>query len=264
MEWVDETRIETPEQIDLDLELAGLGSRFTAQMIDWFWKVILTLVLGVLVIVLVALGGGGGLFDDPPRWLLAVAVVAVYLLWLGYGIYFEIRGSGQTPGKRAAGIRVIQATGAPVDFRAAGIRNLLGVADFLPVFFLLGAVLVLLTSRRQRLGDLAAGTLVIRERVEALGADPAEEMIGYASEKYAFTPAHLAALTREDRNLLREFLRRYDSMERRSRERLAIKMGATFAQKTGYPLAESFYDGDDAVEFLASLLRDLEEALRHE
>src|SRR5262249_40975676 len=154
MRWTDEMRIETPEQIEVYLELAGLGSRFVAQMIDWLWKILVTLALGAVCLVTLALMGFGKLIDAPSNMMLALVVAVVYLLWLGYGISFELRWNGQTPGKRTAGIRVMQVGGAPIDLRAACIRNLLAVADFLPAFDLLGAVLILLTERHQRLGDM--------------------------------------------------------------------------------------------------------------
>jgi uncharacterized RDD family membrane protein YckC len=263
MEWSDELRMETPEQVELDLELAGLGSRFLAVLVDLFWKAALTLVLGLLVAVVVALFAGPGQFDRPSMVLIAAVVAAVYALWLGYAIYFEVKWNGQTPGKWAVGIRAIRDGGAPVDFRAACVRNLLAMADFLPVFYLLGALLVLLTTRRQRLGDMAAGTLVIRERVVSLGADPIEELTEHATDEYAFTTAQLANLTTADRTVLREFLRRYDTMVPSSARRLALTLGEKFVKKTGYPLPEPFADARDARRFLASLFRDLEAVHRH-
>jgi uncharacterized RDD family membrane protein YckC len=264
MRWTDEMRIDTPEQIEVDLELAGLGSRFVAQLIDWFWKVFATAILALLCMIVLGVLGWGNLFDEPTTMFLAVVVTVLYLLWLGYGIYFEVRCNGQTPGKRTAGIRVIQAGGAPIDFRAACIRNLLAVADFLPAFHLLGALLILLSERRQRLGDMAAGTVVTRERVESLGGNPTDDLSAYASEEYTFTPAQLSSLTATDRNLLREFLRRHKGMEEHNWERLACKMAATFREKTGYPLETEITDGATARAFLASLLRDLETMRRHD
>src|SRR5436190_675148 len=173
MRWMDEMRIETPEQIGVDLELAGLGTRFLAQVIDWFWKVLLSFAL-VLV--------GGLLYGllmqvDPvanaSTMTTALVVGVLYVLWLGYGIYFELRWNGQTPGKRVVGIRAVQQNGAPLDARAACVRNLLAIADFLPALQLLGAIMILLTTNRQRLGDLAAGTVVIRERAAGAGAETA-------------------------------------------------------------------------------------------
>jgi uncharacterized RDD family membrane protein YckC len=263
MEWSDELRMETPEQIELDLELAGLGSRFLAVLVDLVWKVFLTLVLGLLAAVTAALLGGPGLFDSPSKMLIAVVVAAIYVLWLGYAIYYEVKWNGQTPGKWAVGIRVIRENGAPVDFRAAAVRNLLATADFLPAFHLLGALLVLVTARRQRLGDMAAGTLVVRERAADLGADPTDELTRHATDEYSFTTAQLSNLTAADRTVLREFLRRYDAMTHGGAERLALTLGDKFVKKTGYPLPEPFFDGRDARRFLASLLRDLEAFLQH-
>jgi uncharacterized RDD family membrane protein YckC len=263
MEWSDELRMETPEQIELDLELAGVGSRFLAVLADAALKILLTFLLAVPALIAAALLGMALDLDHPSAVLVAVVLAAVYALWLGYGIYFEVKWNGQTPGKHLVGVRVIRDTGAPVDFRAACVRNLLATADFLPAFHLLGALLVLLTARRQRLGDMAAGTVVVRERAAALGADPTEELIEHAADEYAFTAAQLAGLTATDRTVLREFLRRYDSMARRGAERLALTLADKFVAKTGYPLPEPFFDGHDARRFLASLLRDLEAARRH-
>lgn len=263
MEWSDEMRLETPEQIELDLELAGLGSRFLAVLVDLFWKLFITILLGFLGLIGAALLGAAVDLDSPPVALVAVVIAAVYVLWLGYAIYFEVKWNGQTPGKYAVGIRVLQESGAPVDFRAACVRNLLASADFLPSFHLLGALLVLLTARRQRLGDMAAGTIVIRERVVALGADPTDELTRHATEEYAFTTTQLAEVTAADRTVLREFLRRYDSMTTRGADRLARTLADRFVRKTRYPLAEPLDDPREARRFLASLLRDLEAARRH-
>jgi hypothetical protein len=130
------------------------------------------------------------------------------------------------------------------------------------VFHILGAVLILLTERQQRLGDMAAGTIVIRERVESLGGDLEEDLTAYASADVAFTSSQLASLTATDRNLLREFLRRHSGMEGRSWERLALRMAASFRAKTGYTSSIKIFNGITARGFLASLLRDLEVKLR--
>jgi uncharacterized RDD family membrane protein YckC len=263
MEWSDELRMETPEQIELDLELAGVGSRFLAVLVDWLLKLLLTLVVGIPVVVVVGVLGGGKALDNPSKMLIAVVIAGLYLLWLGYSIYFEVKWNGQTPGKWVVGIRVIREGGAPVDFRAAAVRNLLATADFLPTLFLLGALLVVLTSRRQRLGDMAAGTIVVRERAATLGADPIEELTRYATDEYTFTRAQLAQLTAADRTVIREFLRRDESMSQGNADRLALTLAEKLAKKMGPPVPDSFRDGEDARRFLASLLRDLEALRRH-
>src|SRR3954447_3309764 len=163
----DEVAIETPEQIDLMLEPAGLGARFVAWVVDWLWKllaVLLLLVAGILFLALVH----AHLPDWFQGYYLAVLLLIFGALQMAYDVYFEVRHNGQTPGKRHQGLRVRRESGGPVDFRSACLRSLLALADFLPAFYLLGATLILLTRRHQRLGDLAAGTMVIRERAPAL------------------------------------------------------------------------------------------------
>lgn len=263
MRWTDEVRIETPEQVEVDLELAGLGSRFLAQMLDWFIKILISVGIGFVLLIALTLLGASPDLERPAPLLVAGAVAVLYLLWLGYGIYFELRRNGQTPGKKAAGIRTVMDGGGPLDGRAAAVRNLLAVADFLPLFHLLGSVLILLTPRRQRLGDLAAGTVVIRERVVGLDPDLGPRLKDYATDEFRFTAGQLAALRPADRSVLREFLQRYDGLDRKSRWRLAERMAAGYLKKTGYPVPAGELQMEDAVTFLASLLRDLEEARRH-
>jgi uncharacterized RDD family membrane protein YckC len=108
MEWADEVRMETPEQIELDLELAGLGSRFLAVVVDWLFEILLTLLVATPVVLVLGVLSGGKALDNPSKVLVAVALAGVYFLWLGYAIYFEVKWNGQTPGKWTVGIRAIQ------------------------------------------------------------------------------------------------------------------------------------------------------------
>ncbi|OWK42239.1 RDD family protein [Fimbriiglobus ruber] len=263
MRWADEMRIETPEQIGVDLELSGLGSRFVAQIIDWFWKILFTLLLALVCGVAASLLGKVDLPDDPSVLLISVAVSLIYILWLGAGIYCETMWNGQTPGKRFAGIRVIRQGGGPIDARSACVRNFLAVADFLPGFYLLGALLILLTSNRQRLGDLAAGTIVVRERSAGAAPDEDEHLMAHASDAFRFSPTHLKALAPGDRAIIRSFLQRYEGMDPDGRNRLVFRMADGFVQKTGYVPTIDIDDSHTARAFLASLLRDLDELRRH-
>jgi uncharacterized RDD family membrane protein YckC len=259
--------METPEQIEVDLELPGLGSRFFAQLIDFILK--LGVSIFVLVAALIVLDLMGHKFqnwvDDPPYLAIAIIAGLLYIFLLVYDIFFEVRWNGQTPGKWWAGIRVIRDGGAPINFQTSAIRNFLATADSLPVppLMLLGALLVLLTSRHQRLGDMAAGTIVIRDRRVDLGNEPEDALLKYASEEYTFTNIQLANLTASDRTVLREFLRRCNEMEGRSGASLARKLAKKFVDKTDYPLESKFRSGAEARRFLASLLRDMQEFLKH-
>ena len=145
MQWSDEVKIETPELVEVSLEVAGLGSRFVARLVDWLvkWGILAVLALLVLAI-LMLMGVAEGLSIVPP--LLGALIVGLfYAFLLGFDIYYEVRHNGQTPGKKFAGIRALREGGGPLDFQSACIRNLLGLVDFLPVFYLLGGLLVLLT-----------------------------------------------------------------------------------------------------------------------
>src|SRR5262249_55949483 len=116
MEWTDHVQIETPEQIDVSLELAGLGSSFVAPPVDWLIKgaaLMIIWFLGMLVLVLLFTAR-----EELPRIVIVLLVSGIFAAATGYDVYFEVRHSGQTPGKRSAGIRVIRENGAPIDFKS--------------------------------------------------------------------------------------------------------------------------------------------------
>lgn len=264
MQWTDEVRIETPEQIEVSLEVAGIGSRFVAQVLDWLIKWSILFVVAVLA----SIAGGmlGVVLDNKTiSYLLAALVIALfYAFQLAFDIYFEVRHNGQTPGKKIAGIRVLREGGAPLDFRSACVRNLLGLADFLPVFYLFGGFLILLSSRSQRLGDMAAGTIVIRERTVQPPTELHEMIQKYASEEFHFTAEHLSACSPNDRFLLRSFFQRAEDMKERPREQLALRLTDIFLQKLAYQTATPIVDDFGAETFLASLYRDLEDWAKRE
>lgn len=138
----------TPENIDLQAESAGPVSRCLAYLIDLALRGTVMLLLGLFSLLLGQVGAG----------LLLLAWFA--LNWF-YPVLFEVLGHGQTPGKRVLGLRVVNADLSPLGWNVSLIRNLLRTVDFLPIGNLLGLASMCLTQRFQRLGDLAAGTLVI-------------------------------------------------------------------------------------------------------
>lgn len=158
----DQLSIETPEQVALEFPLAGVGSRFLAVSIDMLLQVVIALV------VLAVVSGAWSLIGDAGRgrgaWFLTVLVISAFLLFYGYFMGFEALWHGQTPGKRLIGLRVLSVTGRPARLDEAILRNLLRVVDQLPGFYAIGIVTMLVSSRNQRLGDLAAGTVVVHEK----------------------------------------------------------------------------------------------------
>ena len=152
----------TPEGVTLELVLAGLGSRFLARLLD---TVIQGAVIIALLVGVVAAGASG--------WLTAIAIVLAFLTLFAYDILLETLNNGRTVGKVAAGIRVVGRDGEPVRFLASAIRNIARVLDFLPFGYLVGSISIVVTGQSQRIGDLAAGTIVARDRFPGLGYTPA-------------------------------------------------------------------------------------------
>ncbi len=255
MSYEDRITIQTPEGVDLVLTLAGLGSRFAARIIDELIKlaIIVALFAGV-----VSLGASSSvpsdLTSDNPASdavliAIAVVVVIVFLVNFFYEVLFETLASGRTPGKRATGLRVVRLDGRPVGFTASAVRNLLRVIDSLPFAYAAGMVCILVTPRNQRLGDLAAGTLVARE-VKAAAATSQGPPAGGGPEAVS-TPQgwDVSAITAEEAAAVRRFLERREGLQEEARHRLASQFAARLSPKVaGAP------DQLGAEEFLEALV----------
>lgn len=157
----DVIEIVTPERVELNFPIAGLGSRFVALIID---MIVISAMITALVLVesLVNIS----LFED--KYLLSLSssafMIAVAVLDLGYFIFFEYLWNGQTPGKRAVKIRVMRKGGLPINLTSAVIRNLMRPVDIMLFSIAVGFLVLFLSKQSQRPGDYAAGTLVVRDR----------------------------------------------------------------------------------------------------
>jgi uncharacterized RDD family membrane protein YckC len=171
----EELVVATPERVSFRFETAGLGSRFAAQLIDLLvlWGLLLALAL-----ICVAIGAILG----ATTVALLIFIVGGFLGFWAYWIVPEALWSGQTVGKYVLHLRVIDARGGPVTVSQAVIRNLLRVPDFLPVSYAIGTVAIFSSPRNQRLGDMAAGTVVVRERSAVRLADLAAPPPGAAGQ----------------------------------------------------------------------------------
>jgi uncharacterized RDD family membrane protein YckC len=146
-------RVVTPEAVPLELDVAGLGSRGIAIAIDMLIQIGIFVVLGFFMAA-----------THPSDTVgLVVIIVAVPLIFWGYFFLFEGIWHGRTPGKRTQHLRATRADGQPMSGAQMTVRNLVRIVDFLPLYYAIGCTAMVLTKRSQRLGDLAAGTLVIRE-----------------------------------------------------------------------------------------------------
>src|SRR2546422_9648412 len=220
--------IETPEHVVLELELAGLGSRMAATVCD----------AGILTLAYLLLGLGIQLLPTPARgdadgpWSTLAAIVlilTVFLLFWGYFLLFEALSDGRTPGKRLMGIRVVMDTGHPLSFTAAAVRNLVRIVDMQPLFtYQVGLGFVLFHPQNKRLGDIVAGTVVVRDRPEDLQLATAPADAAREPEPLETGPPELAD---EGFRLLHQLLERFEGLEGAVRHRLTAELVARFAPR---------------------------------
>ncbi len=198
--------LETPEHVLLDLEVAGVGSRVLAALVDW----IIVGALGAMAIV------GFSSIAPSARWVMAVGVGLAFAIAYGYFTLFEALRDGQTPGKRQLEIRVIRDSGHGVTLAESAARNLLLPIDLMG---LIGVILIAVSRKGQRLGDLVAGTLVVRDRPVpvATGDAATTQVLEAAGQIVAGTPV----LSDSEYRLLREFFQRAPDLPAPVVERLA-------------------------------------------
>ena len=155
--------IDTPENVVFGYEVAGIGSRFLAAVVDSFLIAILLIVTNLTLFLLVGVFARETITAGA-SWVAALlGLVSFAFLW-GYYIFFEMLWNGQSPGKRWLGLRVLCTDGTPIGLPEAIIRNLIRIVDFLPAYYGIGVITMFLNERARRLGDLAAGTLVVYDR----------------------------------------------------------------------------------------------------
>jgi uncharacterized RDD family membrane protein YckC len=215
-DYQDRLRIATPEGVELTVELAGLGSRFAAGLLDVLVRLPLLGAVGVIA----ALIGDVGT---------AVFYVAIFLVFWVYDIAFEVLGGGRTPGKRWVHLRVLRADGRPVDLPASAVRNLVRLVEGLPLLYLPAAISILATDRNQRLGDLAAGTVVMRE-VRAARLAPLPQFMLSAP---LAGPLDTTRVTAEDLAAVQDFLARRANLDPAVRADLAARLAAALRPRVG-------------------------------
>jgi uncharacterized RDD family membrane protein YckC len=220
-------RLVTPEAVVLAFETAGLGSRILAAMIDLAIQGLL------LMAATLALFGFAGVGDGSATAGVVVLVMATTLALLGYPIAFETLWRGRTPGKAVLGLRVVATDGAPIRFRHAAVRGMLTLVDFYLTSGAAAVLTVLFTAENQRLGDLAAGTLVLRQRTGAPAPAPIAFHAPPGYETYAGT-LDLSRLTADDYGALRSFLLRAASLPPETRGPLAERLATTIAERIGH------------------------------
>lgn len=218
MEIEDRVTVATPEGVDLDLVVAGLGSRFIASLVDSLLQLVLIIPFTMAVLVRP---------EDAP----AIYGIGLFLVGLGYPVVFDAFLGGRTPGRRVAGLRLVTTEGATVGVVPAFVRNIVRVVDFLPGAYSIGAIAVLASPRNQRLGDMAAGTLVVRADPmrrrattavpgagRAVAPDPATVPVDFLPDGWARWD--LTRVSAEDVRVVRSFLARRASLDPAARARV--------------------------------------------
>jgi uncharacterized RDD family membrane protein YckC len=220
--YEDRITIPTPEGVSLELTLAGLGSRAIAGTVDLVLKALLLVCLLVLFFAVLGLNGA----------IVVVPVVALGMLL--YDVGFEVLGGGRTPGKRMSGLRVVRSSGRPVDLTASVIRNAMRLVDGLVLSYLPTIVSILVTKRNQRLGDLAADTVVIRDRREIDAVVHRASPVAPAGDPFGTGPRwDVSAVSAEDAATIRAFLERRSALAAPARARLAAQLDSALRPLVG-------------------------------
>lgn len=241
-------RLETPENVEVSFELAGPGSRFCAMIIDTLLMFLIVFVLGIVAC---ALNGGNAPWaeysdsEDASEagwftWVNAILILIASLVVFGYFTFFELILGGQTPGKRSLKLRVMRDDGTPAGPLDIVIRNLVRVVDFMPGFYLVGGLASLLSPTNKRLGDMAAGTIVVKEAELDYRAQPDSKPVAPANE----VAVSNAALTPEEQRLIRGFLQRRDELLLTARAELADRLAQRLFEKHAgnFDNAESYLE----------------------
>ncbi len=207
----------------LDLQRAGPGTRMAAKSLDLLIQFVALIALE-LILARAAGGSGGGVA------LVVIGLFGAVLIIFGYPAIMEAAWRGRTLGKAAFGLRVLTREGAPVRFRHALIRSILFIVDGFLLGPTIGVLCLLLTSDTVRVGDLVAGTMVIRERTGAAVPAPFAFAPPYGYEQYVAT-LDVGGLNGQDYELVRGFLLRAHQLSPEVRYPLAIELANPILKK---------------------------------
>jgi uncharacterized RDD family membrane protein YckC len=254
--------IETPERVPLAFALASIGNRFLAVAIDHFIQYFTIFVVAWAFFSISGLsetldreGGAYVLFQEMPKWTIALMIILLFLIFAGYFIFFEWLWNGQTPGKRLLKLRVIREDGRPITLWEAMARNLLRIFDTFPGFILpiysIGLITIFMSRRDQRVGDVFAGTVVIRERSDEAPkfSDVFSTRVTDAAlrrlQKQTFFTADLRGVTEAEIEVVESFLRRRDDLSERQRLWMAwrVALPIMYKIKPVYDMQTFTYEG---------------------
>ncbi len=251
--------IETPERVPLAFALASIGNRFLAVAIDHFIQFLTMFIVTWAFISWTGFGQGSEtaaqFFGEMSKWTIALLIIFLFLIFAGYFIFFEWIWNGQTPGKRLMKLRVIREDGRPITLWEAIARNILRIFDNVPWFvfpiYSVGLITIFLSNRDQRIGDLFAGTVVIRERTDEAPtfAETFSNVVSDAAFRRVQRPttfqANVSLLTEDEIEVVESFLRRRWDLEDRQRLWMAwrVALPIMYKLKPNYDLQTFTYEG---------------------
>ncbi|HEX2953203.1 MAG TPA: RDD family protein [Bacillota bacterium] len=252
--------MQTPENVRIVYNVAGLGTRFFALFID---SIIQNTVVFLFTLALNKFNGFS-LINLPKDinifkgLYFGVLIAVLFLVYFGYFIFFEFFWDGQTPGKKIFGLKVRRNEGRPLDFLSVLIRNIIRLIDMLPFCYIVGFIFAFFNPSWKRLGDFAAGTIVIKERKKAIPVI----LSNFHGEREAAVRLQLGGAFPTDAdvkmiNSIREFLRRRQGMTIQSRRLLACEL----LKKTLllFPMTPAFIAENDCELWLEAIYRWYEE-----
>ncbi len=253
--------IETPERVPLAFALASIGNRFLAVAIDHFIQYLSMFLIAWALISLTGIGGAvenvglDYVVSEMPKWTLAIMILVLFLVFAGYFIFFEWLWNGQTPGKKLLKLRVIREDGRPITLWEALARNLLRIFDAIPGFVLpvysIGLIAIFANTRDQRVGDIIAGTVVVRERegeaptfAEAF-SDATGDSAFRRSRKMVAFEADIGLVNESEMEVVESFLRRRWDLAEKQRLWMAwrVALPIMYKLKPKYDLEDFSYEG---------------------
>ena len=253
--------IETPERVQLAFALASIGNRFLAVAIDHFIQYFAIFVVAWAFISLLGIKdfateeSSAQFFQEMPKWTVAVLIIVLFLIFSGYFVLFEWLWNGQTPGKRLLKLRVIREDGRPITLWEALARNLLRIFDAVPGFVLpvysVGLITIFMNKRDQRIGDMFAGTVVIRERTDEAPtfretfSNPVSDAAFRRVQKRTNFQADVNSITESEIGVVENFLRRRWDLTERQRLWMAwrVALPLMYKLKPSYDLRSFTYEG---------------------
>ncbi len=248
MSSVDKLTIETPEQTSLEFPLAGIGSRFLAVALDTLLQFGVYIVLGLIA----AMVSSVGIFSTlGKQWGLAILGFIAFAVQFGYFATFEIVWNGQTPGKRWTHLRVIQDSGRPITAYDAILRNLLRIVDNLPILYAIGIVTMLISKENKRVGDYAAGTVVVHEK-PLQGVTAIWSVTAAPGQSVPTTP--VGQLAPDELQLVETFFERRVSLDPEVRRSMARQIAQRLGDRLNIP-GEARPDAEQFLETLAEQRR---------